>query len=200
MQHILGLLSNPHQEWSRIRDEKQSIAGQYLRFLIWIAIIPPVAWWYGASQIGWVLGGRTILLTSDSAAQIMGLFYIAILLSIGFLGYMIFWMAKTYDGKNNDVARAIGVASYMCTPMFLVGITGLYPVLWFDMIAGTVAAAYTLYLLYIGIPIVYDMPKERGFLFASATVAVGLVLMVALLGATVILWEMGAMPVFMDGA
>jgi hypothetical protein len=200
MQHILGLLSNPHQEWSRIRDEKQSISGQYLRFLIWIAIIPPVAWWYGASQIGWVLGGRTILLTSDSAAQIMGLFYIAILLSIGFLGYMIFWMAKTYDGKNNDVARAIAVASYMCTPMFLVGLTGLYPVLWFDMIAGTVAAAYTLYLLYIGIPIVYDMPKERGFLFASATVAVGLVLMVALLGATVILWEMGAMPVFMDGA
>ena len=199
MKHILGLMSNPHQEWSRIRDEKQTIAGQYLRFLIWIAIIPPVAWWYGASQIGWVLGGRTILLTSNSAAQIMGLFYVAILLSIGYLGYMIYWMAKTYDAKNNDIARAIGVASYMCTPMFLVGLTGFYPVLWFDMIAGTLAAAYTLYLLSIGIPIVYDMPKERGFLFASATVAVGLVLMVALLGATVILWEMGAMPVFTDG-
>ena len=54
MQHILGLLSNPHQEWSRIRDEKQSIAGQYLRFLIWIAIIPPVVWnlanWMGARR------------------------------------------------------------------------------------------------------------------------------------------------------
>ena len=66
------------------------------------------------------------------------------------------------------------------------------------MILGTLAGAYTLYLLYIGIPIVYDMPKERGFLFASATVAVGLVLMVALLGATVILWELGAMPVFTE--
>lgn len=199
MKHIVGLLSSPHREWSRIRDERHSIAGQYLRFLIWVAIIPPIAWWYGATQIGWILGGRTILLTSISAAQIMGLFYIAILFSIGFLGYMIYWMAKTYDGKNNDIARAFGVASYMCTPMFLVGLTGLYPVLWLDMILGTIAAAYTLYLLYIGIPIVYDMPKERGFLFASATVAVGLVLMVALLGATVILWEMGAMPVFMDG-
>ena len=67
------------------------------------------------------------------------------------------------------------------------------------MLAGTAAAAYPLYLLYIGIPIVYDIPKERGFMFASATVAVGLVLMVALLGATVSLWEMGAMPVFTDG-
>ena len=50
------------------------------------------------------------------------------------------------------------------------------------MLAGTAAAAYPLYLLYIGIPIVYDIPKERGFMFASATVAVGLVLMVAALG------------------
>ncbi len=43
------------------------------------------------------------------------------------------------------------------------------------------------------------MPRERGFLFASATVAVGLVLMVALMGAIVILWEMVTIPVFTDG-
>lgn len=59
-------------------------------------------------------------------------------------------------------------------------------------------AAYTIYLLYIGIPIVYDMPKERGFLFASATVAVALVLMVSLMALTVFLWEMGFSPIFTD--
>ncbi|MGJ8688968.1 MAG: Yip1 family protein [Gammaproteobacteria bacterium] len=198
MKHIIGILSNPHQEWARIRDDSHSAAGHYLRYLIWIAILPPLAWWYGSSQIGWELAGRQILLTQTSAAQIMALFYIAILLSVGFLGYMVYWMAKTYDGKNNDVARGIAVAAYMCAPLFVIGLTGLYPVLWLDMILGTLAGAYTLYLLYIGIPIVYDMPKERGFLFASATVAVGLVLMVALLGATVILWELGAMPVFTE--
>ncbi|MEZ5527964.1 MAG: Yip1 family protein [Gammaproteobacteria bacterium] len=199
MKHLVGILSHPHEEWAKIREEQHSVAGHYLRHLLWLAILPPLAWWYGASQIGWELGGRTILLTSASAAQIMGLFYVAILLSIAFLGYMVYWMAKTYDAQHNELARGIAVASYMCTPMFIVGLTGLYPVLWLDMILGTLAAAYTLYLLYIGIPIFYEMPKERGFLFASATVAVGLVLTVALLGATVILWEMGAMPVFTDG-
>lgn len=198
MKHFIGILINPHQEWARIRDDNRGVAGHYLSYLVWIAILPPLAWWYGASQIGWELGDRRILLTSASAAQIMVLFYTVILLSIGFLGYMIYWMAKTYDGKNNQISRGISVAAYMCAPMFLTGLTGLYPVLWLDMILGTLAAAYTLYLLYIGIPIVYDMPKERGFLFASATVAVGLVIMVALLGTTVILWEMGAMPVFTD--
>ena len=43
-----------------------------------------------------------------------------------------------------------------------------------------------------------QIPKERGFLFASAMVGVALVLCAALLGATVILWEMGAMPIFTD--
>jgi len=59
-------------------------------------------------------------------------------------------------------------------------------------------AAYTVWLLHTGTRIVYDMPKERGFLFASATVAVGLVLMVSLMGLTVFLWEMGFSPIFTD--
>ncbi len=198
MNHILGIITNPHKEWARIRDKSSSVTGVYLRYLVWIALLPPLAWYFGATQIGWELSDRVIRLTSASAAQIMALFYVAILLSIAFLGYMVHWMAKTYDAKNDDVAHGVSIAAYMCAPMFLVGLVGLYPVLWLDMILGTAAAAYTLYLLYIGIPIVYDMPKERGFLFASATVAVGLVLMVALLGVTVILWEMGAMPVFTD--
>jgi hypothetical protein len=198
MNHLLGLLTKPHAEWARIRDRNDSILGHYLKYLIWIALLPPVAWWYGASQVGWQLSGRDIRLTAESAAQIMGLFYIAILLSIAFLGFMIHWMAKTYDARNDDVAHGIGVAAYMCAPMFLVGVTGFFPNLWLDMLLGTLAAAYTIYLLYIGIPIVYDMPKERGFLFASATVAVGLVLMVTLMTATVILWEMGAAPIFTD--
>lgn len=198
MNHFIGIFINPHKEWARIRDRSHSVIGHYLRYLLWVAILPPLAWYFGATQIGWELGGRTIRLTSASAAQIMMLFYITILISVAFLGYMIHWMANTYDAVNDDMAHGMGVAAYMLAPMFVVGLTGFYPILWLDMLLGTAAAAYTLYLLYIGIPIVYDMPKERGFLFASATVAVGLVLMVALMAATVILWEMGANPVFTD--
>ena len=66
------------------------------------------------------------------------------------------------------------------------------------MILGCAAAGYAIYLLYIGVPIVMRIPAERGFLFASAMVGVGLVGCATLLGVTVILWEMGAMPVFTD--
>jgi hypothetical protein len=42
------------------------------------------------------------------------------------------------------------------------------------------------------------VPRERGYLFASAALAVGLVMFIGLMGVTVMLWEMGAMPVFTD--
>lgn len=198
MKHLIGILIKPHETWAAIRDQPQSVLGHYLRYLIWIALLPPLAWYFGATQIGWELGGRSIRLTSASAAQIMALFYVTILISVGFFGFMIHWMARTYDARNDDIAHGVGVAAYMLAPMFVIGVLGFYPILWLDMLLATAASAYTVYLLYIGIPIVYDMPKERGFLFASAAVAVGLVLMVALMSATVILWEMGASPVFTD--
>jgi len=57
-----------------------------------------------------------------------------------------------------------------------------------------VAVGWSLYLLYVGIPAVMKVPQERGFLFASAVVAVCLVILIAIMGASVILWDMGFAP------
>ena len=41
-----------------------------------------------------------------------------------------------------------------------------------------------------------EIPAERGFLYASAVLAVGLIALVALLAMTALLWGMGLQPVF----
>ena len=198
MNHIFGILFKPRHEWERIRDQSGTLGGHYLRYVLPISLVPTVAWYYGATQVGWTLGDRQIFLTSQSAMQIMVLFYVAIQVCVAFLGYMVHWMSETYEAHTSTIDKGVAVAAYTCTPMFVCGIIGFYPVLWFDILAGCAASAWTVYLLYIGVPIVMQIPKERGFLFASAMVAVGLVICAALLAATVILWEMGAMPVFRE--
>lgn len=198
MGHLIGILFSPKQEWERIRDKDDSIIGLYLKFLIIVALAPPVAWYFGSTQIGWEIGGRVVKLTEQSAGQIMVLFYLAILVGTGFLGFMVHWMSETYEADTSTAAKGLSVAAYTCVPMFIVGLSGFYPILWLDILLGCLAAGYTVYLLYIGVPIVMEIPPERGYLFASAMVAVGLVMCAALLGATVILWQMGAMPVFTD--
>jgi hypothetical protein len=198
MNHIFGIMFRPSSEWEAIRTSSESIVLCYLKYVLLIGLLPPVAWYIGATDIGWQLGNRSIRITPESALQIMTLFYLSTLIGIGVLGYMVHWMAETYEVGGSTLGKGIKIAAYTCTPMFLCGITGFYPVLWLDILLGCAAAAYTVYLLYIGVPIVMQIPKERGFLFASALVAVGLVMCAALLGATVMLWEMGAMPVFTD--
>jgi hypothetical protein len=196
--HIFGILFNPLAEWALIRDQSRSAVGHYLKFILVIALLPPVAWYFGSTRIGWTLGDRVIRLTPDSALQIMTLFYLAIIVGVGLLGFLVHWMSETYEAHSSTVDRGIAVAAYTMTPLLICGGIGFYPVLWLDILLGCSAAAYSVYLLYIGVPIVMQIPPERGFLFASAMVAVGLVGCAALLGATVILWELGAMPVFTE--
>lgn len=198
MNHVIGILFSPAAEWQKIRERNDTILGHYIRYLILIACLPPFAWFYGATEIGWTLGGRVIRLTPESAMQIMILFYLSILVGIAALGYMVHWMSGTYGAANSTFSKGVGIAAYTCTPMFIVGATGFYPILWLDIVLGVLGAGYAVYLLYVGVPIVMEIPRERGFLFASAMVAVGLVMCAALMAATVILWGIGAMPVFTD--
>ena len=48
--------------------------------------------------------------------------------------------------------------------------------------------AFTTYLFYSGVPVMMEIPTERGFLFSSAMLAFGLVTLVALLAITALLW------------
>lgn len=198
MNHLVGIMFSPRSAWESIRDQEDSVLMTYLKFVVPLALLPAVAWYYGASVVGWELGDRTIRLTSESAMQIMALFYLAMLVGTGVLGFMVHWMSETYEANTSTVSKGVRIAAYTLTPMFVCGVLGFYPNLWLDMILGCAAAGYAIYLLYIGVPIVMRIPAERGFLFASAMVGVGLVGCATLLGVTVILWEMGAMPVFTD--
>ncbi len=198
MNHIFGLFFNPANEWQEIRKDGGGVASHYLKFILIIAMLPAYAWYFGASNVGWKIGAdRVIKLTSESAMVIIVLFYLYMVIGIGILGYMIHWMADTYEAESS-VAMGVQIAAYTCVPLFVCGVIGFYPILWLDISVGILAGCYTVYLLYIGVPIVMQIPKERGFLFASAMVAVGLVMVAGMLGATVILWELGAMPVFTD--
>lgn len=194
--HVWGLFMHPEREWNVIRAEPCTLSRCYLRHVAVLAAIPAVSGFIGAAYIGWQIGAREpVRLTSESAAQIAILYYLSILVAVFAIGKSIHWMGQTY-GARQSLARCVTLAAYTATPLFLVGLMQLYPVLWLNFVIGLPALAYTVYLLYAGLPIMMDVPPERGFLFSSAVLAVGLVMLVGLLAATVLLWSAGFEPVF----
>lgn len=50
-------------------------------------------------------------------------------------------------------------------------------------------------LLYIGIPVLMEIPKERGFMFSTAILGFGMVGLLGMLVVTVLLWGVGLEPI-----
>lgn len=196
LSHVWGLFAHPEAEWKTIRKENCTIGKCYCSHVLLLAAIPPLAGYFGTTQVGWqIVTTEVHRLTHQSALWIAILSYLTILVAVFTIGKMIHWMGQTY-GSKQSLPQCIALAAYTATPLFLIGVMLLYPVLWLNMLIGLVALSYTVYLLYLGVPIVMGITKERGFLFSSAVLAVGLVALVAVLAATVILWDIGIGPAF----
>lgn len=193
-----AFLFSPDAQWQKVASatlNQQRTAAIYVALF---AILPCVAWYYGTTEIGWRVGeGDPVRLTPDSAIRLVCAFYAAIMLALAGIGAAIHWMAGTY-GSIASFTRGYAIAVYSATPLLVAGTFGFYPLLWLDMALGIAAVSWSVYLLYKGIPIVMGVPPERGFLYASAVIAVCLVFLMAMMGATVILWDMGFMPEFHD--
>lgn len=184
---------NPGTGWRRIAERPVPIMELLLLHTIPFAVIPAICWYLGVTQQGWSVAGETFRLTAASAAPMCVLFFFAMVAGVLFLGYMVHWMAGSY-GTESTLAQGVTLISYTASPFFIAGVLGLYPVLWLDILIGCLVACYCIYLLYKGTGMVMNVPPERSFLYASAVFAVALVSFVALLGATVVLWELGPTP------
>lgn len=198
LSHIVGILFNPREEWKRIHDVDCTIGKCFCSYVFIMALIPPVAGYFGTTMNGWAIGAReAVKLSPDSALVIAIAYYLVMLVGVFSMGAMIHWMAKTY-GSEQSLSRSIRLAAFTATPLFLVGIVEFFPELWLNFIVGLPALALSVRLLYTGVPIMMEVSEEKGFLFASAVLAVGMVALVTVMAAMAILWFNGFAPQFTD--
>jgi len=196
IQHIVGLFIDPMRQWEKIRDQHKSADGGSVAHIFVLAAIPAISGYIGTTQVGWRIGvGEPIRITGESAFAIAIIYYLALLVGVFSIGWVIHLLGKAYEVEK-PLSLCIALAAYAATPLFLIGLMEVYPVLWLNMLLGLPALAYTVYLLYSGLPIMMEISAERGFLYSSAVLAVGLISLVALLAMTALLWGMGLQPVF----
>ena len=196
VEHVLGVLYHPNEEWKSIREEHYTISKCYTSHLLYLAAIPPLAAFIGTTQMGWSIGGGDFVrLTVGSALPIAIIFYFALLAGVAIMGWFIHWMEKTY-GSESSFDDCMVLATFTATPMFIAGMIALIPILWVDVLAGLVGLAFTVRLLYTGVPVIMNIPKEQGFVFSTSILTVGLVMLVGMLAVTAVLWGTVFGPTF----
>ena len=194
--HAVGLLVRPKTEWSAIRAGHYGVARSLVVHTAVFALLPALAGYVGTTQVGWQIGaGEPVRLTEESALRIAVLYYFSMLGATFSVAWVIRWMGRTY-GASQPLGRCYALATYSATPLFLVGLMQLEPILWLNLLVGLPALGYTVYLFFVGVSVMMEIPEERAFLFGSAVMAFGLVALVAMLAITVLLWSAGPAPAF----
>lgn len=198
LSHLIGILFDPRKEWEAIRDTECTIGKCYCSYVFIMALIPPVSGYFGTTINGWEIGAReAVKLSPDSAMIIAIAYYLVMLVGVFSMGAMIHWMSGTY-GTKQPLSRSVRLAAFTATPLFLVGFVEYFPILWLNFILGLPALALSVKLLYTGVPIMMEVSEEKGFLFASSVLAVGMVALICMLAAMAILWFNGFAPQFVD--
>lgn len=196
LNHLWGLYAHPVEEWQTIDNRHENLMYSLSHILL-VAMIPAIMGYYSSVHLGWSIGaGDRVFLTPNSALMIAGAMYVALIAGVFGLAYLAKWMAVTF-GAAPSFTQTLELAAYTSTPVFMSAFAAFYPELWVIVSVGIVAVAYSVYLLYTGVPILMHIPEERGFIYASSVVTCGLVLLVIILAATAILWTNGIVsPIF----
>ncbi|QJR82235.1 YIP1 family protein [Alteromonas pelagimontana] len=196
LNHLVGIYTHPREEWQSI-DSRHENYFYAMSHVAVIALIPALVTYYSAAHLGWSIGaGNLIKLTNESAISLGIGMYLGLIVGVMALAILIHELANAFDAKPS-YTQSLELAVYTATPLFMVGLAGFYPELWFVMAMGLVGLTYSIYLLYSGVPIIMHIPEEKGFIYASSVVTCGLVLLTILMATSVIMWSMGFGPVYM---
>jgi hypothetical protein len=101
------------------------------------------------------------------------LYYILDIASVYIVGNLM-WRLGPGFGTNTTQIRATRVAAYVFTPVFLISILTIIPFIGFLSFVG---ALYGLYIMYLGMPILLNTPKDKVVVYLIVTLVVTFVVL-----------------------
>ncbi len=191
---ILRLLLRPGAVFEELSDTRPDPHVVFFRYLIWLAAIPPLFAYIGASNFGWRLGAAQPLYLDGGDLIVISIMYFFLLI-FGFVSTAIVaqWMASTY-GARHSLGIHFALVTIVAAPLVAGSVVHLFPHVFINVIALIPILMWSMYLLYRGLPVVLKISPERGMLMSSALIGYLLVAAVSFLGLIVALWGRGIGP------
>jgi hypothetical protein len=147
-----NLLINPKGTMLKLKDEQVTM----MDIIIYLAIIavPTFLGMLLGYGFFWSWGNGNFLGYAFAMAIIT---YILSIVGIIIFGFIFNALAGNFKSKQNKM-QALKLVSYAATPWLLLGIVNVYPPAGLIALLGGI---YGLYILYLGIPIFMETPKEQ---------------------------------------
>jgi Yip1-like protein len=172
VERVRQLLLSPRTEWAVIDAEPTTPAALYTGYAMPLAAIGPVAQIIGYSVFGITVPFMgTYRVPIGSAITNAIVTYILTLLGTYLLGLIIDGLAPTFGAQRSSI-QALKLAVYSSTAAWLAGVFALVPGLRMLQILGL----YSVYLLYLGLPILMKAPRDKAVGYTAVVVLASIVL------------------------
>jgi hypothetical protein len=172
VQRVKQILLSPRTEWQVIEAEPTTTAELYKTYIIPLAAIGPISQVIGYSVFGITVpfvGTYRVPIGSAISGALVA--YVLTLAGTYVLALIIDGLAPTFNGQRSQI-QALKVAAYSSTASWLAGIFALIPGLRLLAILGV----YSLYLLYLGLPIVMKSPRDKALGYTVVVIVAAIVL------------------------
>ena len=171
---VKGILLEPRPTWKEIDTEFLKPGELWAKFILPLAALGAIA-----RTIGMIVFGKQVAFTSlttpvpIASALVGGVVALVVaLLSVFVLSKIVSVLAPGFGGQRNDV-QGLKAAAYSSTAAWLGSIFAVIPRLNLVVI---LISLYSLVLLYIGLPIVMKVPKDRAMGYTAVVMIVAVVM------------------------
>src|SRR5262245_8869387 len=173
---VKDILLEPRATWKEIDTEFTQSGAIWGRYVLPLAGLGAIA-----RTAGIILFGKQVAFTSLAtrvpiqSAIVSGVVVLVVaLLSVFVLSRIISLLAPQFGGPKNDV-QALKVAAYSSTAAWIGSIFAILPAL---NLVTIIVSLYSILLLYMGLPILMKVPKDRAMGYTAVVIIVSIVVFV----------------------
>lgn len=177
VERVKDLLISPKTEWAVIDRESTTVSGLFTSYVMILAAIPAIATAlclflfvpHGVTVYGVYIGISTTSIVVGAVLQ-----YVLGIASVYIIGMIIEALAPTF-GSTKDQLKAMKVAAYYPTAYWVVSILLIIPGI--GLLASLVGGIYSLYLLFLGLPVLMKTPPDKTVGYFVVTLVVAIVVL-----------------------
>jgi len=167
-----AVLFEPRTTFKEVDSEFTKPGAIWGKYIVPLALLGPLAGALGRFLFGSRVAGQSVGASFDwvGAVTYAVIAFVLALVAVFVLSKIISLLAPQFGGQRNDV-QALKVAAYASTAAWLAGILNIHGRF---LIVQIIVSLYSLYLLYVGLPILTKVPQDRAMGY-TAVVIIGAV-------------------------
>jgi hypothetical protein len=154
---VKQIILKPKDAWEQIKGEETTSKDLYISYAAILALTPPVATFIGWSIVGTAFMGFSYRIPFMSGISYAVFHYILSLAGLYLVAFIIDILAPNF-GSQKNIVNAMKVAVYANTPNWVASVLFIIPALSPIVM---IASLYSLYLFYLGLPVLMETPKEK---------------------------------------